>query len=166
MDIQVILKAAPEIFTQLLAFLIVLWILRKFAFKPVLGIIDQRRKVIEDSFLEIDKKKRDLEDLEKNYRKKLENIEQEARTKIQEAANVGVALAKDIQEKARHDAQKLIDRAKSEIDQDIEKAKLGFRDEIVALSSLMTEKILREKIDAREHEKLVDRFIKDLEKVG
>ena len=104
--------------------------------------------------------------LEKEYRNRLEHIEQEARGKIQEAANVGLALAKDIQEKARQDAQKLIDRAQSEIEQDIAKAKLSFRDDLVELSSLMTEKILSEKIDAREHEKLVDRFIKDLEKVG
>lgn len=165
MDLQTIFKAVPEILTQLLTFLIVLWILKKFAFKPILRIMDQRRKVIEDSFSDIERKKQEIANLEKEYRQRLEHIDQEARVKIQEAANVGVALARDIQDKARHDAQKLIDRAKSEIDQDIEKAKLGFRDDIVTLSSLMTEKILREKIDAREHEKLVDKFIKDLEKV-
>ena len=155
-----------EVAVQILGFGVVFLILKKFAWSGLLGVIDARRKKIEQGFKDIEDQKKGLENLEKEYRTRLENIEQEARTKIQEAANVGVALAKDIQEKARHDAQKLIDRAKSEIDQDIEKAKLGFRDDIVALSSLMTEKILREKIDAREHEKLVDRFIKDLEKVG
>jgi len=159
-------KIISEIVVQIFGFFVAFLVLRHFAWSKILGAIDARRQKVRDEFDGIEKQKKALENLENEYRLKLEHIEQEARTKIQEAANVGVALAKDIQEKARQDAQKLIDRAKSEIDQDLEKAKLGFRDEIVALSSLMTEKILREKIDAREHEKLVDRFIKDLEKVG
>ena len=163
MDIQVILRAVPEILTQLLAFLIVLWILKKFAFGPILVVIDQRRKVIEDSFSDIDRKKTDLENLEKEYRRKLEHIEEAARVKIQEAANVGLSLSKDIQEKARIDSQKMIERAKAEIEQDLAKAKLSMRDEIVELSSLMTEKILEEKINPQDHERLVDKFIKELE---
>jgi len=165
MDIQVILKAVPEILTQLLAFLIVLWILKRFAFGPILAVIDQRRKVIKDSFLELDRKKRDLENLEKDYRQRLEHIEEAARAKIQEAANMGLALSKDIQEKARLDSQKMIERAKAEIEQDLAKARLSMRDEIVELSSLMTEKILEEKINPKEHERLVDKFIKELERI-
>ena len=165
MDTQVILRAVPEILTQLLAFLIVLWILKKFAFGPILVVIDQRRKVIEDSFSDIDRKKTDLENLEKEYRRKLEHIEEAARVKIQEAANVGLSLSKDIQEKARIDSQKMIERGRAEIEQDLAKAKLSMRDEIVELSSLMTEKILEEKINPQEHEKLVDKFIKELERI-
>ena len=155
-----------EIIVQILGFGVVFLILKKFAWSNLLGAIDARRQKIEDEFMGIEKQKEGLANLEKNYRQRLESIEQEARVKIQEAANVGIALAKDIQESARQDAQKLIDRAQAEIEQDIEKAKLGFRDDIVSLSSLMTEKILGEKIDEREHAKLVDKFIKDLEKVG
>lgn len=165
MDIQVILKAVPEILTQLLAFLIVLWILKKFAFKPVLAAIDQRRKVIEDSFSDIDRKKRDLENLEKDYRRRLEHIEEAARSKIQEAAGEGLRVARDIQDQARVDAQKLVSRAKTEIDQEIAKARLAMRDQIVELSSLMTEKILEEKMNPEEHERLVDKFIKELERI-
>ena len=166
MDIQVILKAIPEILTQLLAFLVVLWILKKFAFKPILGMIDQRRKVIQDSFLDIDQKKRDLEDLEKDYRKKLENIEEAARAKIQEGSAAGLSLARDIQEKARLESQKLIDRARGEIDRDLAQARLQIRDEVVELSSLMTEKIIQQKLNDAEHKKLVEQFIKEMEKVS
>lgn len=162
MDNSQILK---EIAVQILGFAIVFLILRKFAWGSILGMIDTRRKKIEDEFHSIEKKKQDLDTLEKDYRKKLENIEQEARVKIQDAANLGLSLAKDIQEKARADAQKMIDRAKAEIDQEIAKTRLSMRDQLVDISALITEKIVREKLDAKEHEKLVDRFIKELEKV-
>ena len=154
-----------EIIVQVLGFLVVFALLRHFAWGKLLGAIDARRKKIEDEFLGIEKQKKDLETLEKDYRKRLENIEQEARVKIQDAANVGVNLARDIQDRARVDAQKLIDRAKAEIDQDLVKARLSMRDEIVEISSLMTEKILKEKLDAKEHQKLVDQFIKEIERV-
>jgi F-type H+-transporting ATPase subunit b len=163
---QVFINALPEIGTQLLGFLIVFFILKKYAFKSILGVIDARRRSIEGSFADIEKKKAELESLEKEYRRRLESIEEAARLKIQEASNAGLALAKDIQEKARFDSQKTIERAKAEIEQDIVKARLAMRDEIVEISSLMTEKILREKLDAREHEKMVDKFIKELEKIG
>ena len=166
MDLQVIKNALPEMVTQLLGFLVVFFILKKFAFKPILGIIDARRKVIEGEFEGIEQKKKELEALEKEYKRRIEQIEQEARERIQEAANIGRTLAKDIQDKARLDAQKLYERTRAEIEQDIVKARLSMRDEIVEVSSLMTEKILREKLDAREHEKMVDKFIKELERIG
>lgn len=165
MDTQVILNALPEILTQLLAFLIVFLILKAFAFKPVLAMIDQRRKKIEDEFSGLEQKKLGLEELEKEYRLKLEKIEDQARLRIQEAASVGIALARDIQDKARQDAQKMIDRSHAEINQDIAKARLTMRGELVELSALISEKIIRERLDAKEHEKLVDQFLKDLQKV-
>ncbi len=162
MDNSQILK---EIAVQIFGFAIVFLVLRKFAWGSILGMIDTRRQKIEDAFNSIEKKKLDLDNLEKDYRKKLENIEQEARAKIQEAANIGLSLAKDIQDKARVDAQKLIDRAKAEIDQEIAKTRLSMRDQLVDISALISEKIIQQKLDDKEHEKLVDQFIKELDKV-
>ncbi len=154
-----------EILVQIFGFVIVFLVLKKFAWKGLLGSIDDRRNKIEKEFKGIEDHKASLAQLEKDYRSRLENIEQEARGKIQEAANVGVALARDIQDKARQDAQKMIDRAQAEIGQDIAKAKLTMRAELVEISGLIAEKIIREKLDAKEHEKMVDQFMKDLQKV-
>ena len=166
MNPEVLKEALPEVLTQLLGFLIVFFVLKRFAFKPVLGIVDARRKKIEDEFQSIEERKKGLEAVEKDYRRRLETIEETARVKIQEAVNEGLALARDIQEKARLDAEKMIVRAKAEIEQDITKAKLSMRDELVELSGLMTEKIIRQKLDTKEQERMVDQFLKELEKVG
>ncbi len=160
MDNTQILK---EIAVQLIGFAVVFVVLRKLAWKGLLASIDARRKGIADQFTAIDEGKKRLDDLEKEYRKKLDTIEDAARLKIQEAANVGVALARDIQEKARVDAQKMLDRAKDEIDQDIKKARVSMRNDIVEISSLITERVLSEKLEAKDHEKLVDRFMKEIE---
>ncbi|MBI4352472.1 MAG: F0F1 ATP synthase subunit B [Candidatus Omnitrophica bacterium] len=155
-----------EIIVQILGFLIVFAILKQFAWKGLLGAIDARRRKIEEGFSEIDGKKRDLEELHREYRSKIANIEQEARAKIQEAAGEGLRVAGEIQEKARQDAEKIVERARVEIQQDLQKARLEMRDETVEVSSLMTEKILRQKLDAKEHERLVEQFIKEMEGVS
>jgi F-type H+-transporting ATPase subunit b len=163
MDNSQILK---EIAVQIIGFAVVFFVLKKLAWSNILGAIDARRKHIADELGSVDQKKKDIEALEKEYKKRLEHIEQEARERIQEASLIGQTLAKDIQEKARVDAQKLYDRTKAEIDQDIAKARLQMRNDIVEISSLITEKVLREKLDAKEHDKLVEKFIKELEKVS
>ena len=166
MDIQVIKNALPEMVTQLLGFLIVFFILKKYAFGPVLGILDARRRKIEQEFALIEKQKSDAANLEKEYRSRLDHIEREARERIQEASKISEGLARDIQERARLDAQRISERTKADIEQEVMKARLSMRNEIVEISSLITEKILREKLDAREHEKMIDKFVKELERIG
>ena len=158
-------RILSEIIVQILGFGVVFFVLKSVAWSKLLGSIDARRKAIEDSFADIEKRKAAADALERDYRTRLERIEQEARQKIQDAANQGAALAKDLQDKARIDAQKLIERAQEEIRQDIAKAKLSMRDDMVELSGLLTEKILQEKLDEGQHRKLVDQFIREIEKV-
>ncbi len=151
-----------EIIVQILGFLIVFGVLKHFAWGKLLGILDTRRRSIEESFSSIQKEKDGLAELEKEYRSRLEHIEQEARAKIQEASSLGLALARDIQERARLDSEKILSRAKAEIDHDKAKARLEMRDQIVNLSSLMAEKIISQKVDSKENEKLVDQFMKEM----
>ncbi len=154
-----------EIIVQILGFLLVFWLLRAFAWKRLLEMIDARRKKIEDGFLDIENQKKGLESLEKDYRGRLEHIEQEARAKIQEAGKQGMSLAKDIQDKAREEAHGMVERAKDEISREIVQARVSMRNDIVEIASLMTEKILKEKLDAASHQKLVDQFIREVEKI-
>ena len=154
------------IVVQILGFFAVFFILKSLAWTKLLGAIDARRQKIADEFEKIESQKKGLADLEREYRLKLEHIDQEARAKIHEAASTGLALAKELQEKARQESKLMIERARAEIEQDLAKAKLQYRDQIVEISGLMAEKVLREKIDAREHAKLVDQFIQDLEKIS
>ena len=154
-----------EIIVQLLGFGIVFFVLKKFAWGRLLEIIDRRRDAIRDEFSGIASKKQDIENLEKDYRLKLDHIEQQARAKIQEAANQGLLLAKDIQDEARQESQRMVHRAKEEIEHEIAKARLTLRDDIVDLSGLMTEKILKEKMSPADHKKLVNQFLKEMENV-
>jgi F-type H+-transporting ATPase subunit b len=141
-----------EVVVQLVAFLIVFALLKKFAWQPLLSIIRSRRERFEDEWSEIEKAKQSVATLEKDYRAHLQKIEEEARAKMQEAVQEGRRLARDIQEKARLESQASFEKAKVSLDLEIEKARLTMRREIAELSIRVAEKILKEKMDADSQE--------------
>lgn len=154
-----------QIVTQIIGFLIALWILKKFAWKPILRLLDERKSKIKSEFDTIGQKKFEVESLTSKYETKLKDIDSLARKKIQEAAKEGQKMALDIKEAARKDAQILIQRAKEELQRDVEKAKVQLRDDLVDMTLAVTEKILQEKLDEEKHKKLITDFINEVENI-
>jgi F-type H+-transporting ATPase subunit b len=154
-----------ELFAQVVAFLIVLWILKKWAWKPILKVLEDRRQKIQSEFDGISQKKKEVETLVSDYQAKLEGIDSLARAKIQEAASEGQKLANEIRENARQDAKELVDRSREEIQRDIEKAKVQLRDDLVRISLGAAEKIMKEKMDEKKDKELISDFINQMEKL-
>ncbi len=153
-----------EVLVQLIAFLIVFFTLKKFAWKPILAIIQSRRERFESEWGGIEKSKREVAALEKDYLAHLQKIEEEARSKMQEAVQEGRRLAREIQEKARMESQTSFEKAKANIELEVQKARLTFRQEIAALSIRVAEKILTEKMDGSQQEKKALEILGELEK--
>ena len=123
-----------EVLVQLLAFLIVFFTLKKFAWKPLQAIMQSRRERFENEWSGIEKSRKDVAALEKDYQAHLQKIEEEARAKMQEAIQEGRRLAREIQEKARQESQTSFEKAKVNIELEIQKARLTLRQEIADLS--------------------------------
>lgn len=153
-----------EVVVQLVAFLIVFLTLKKFAWKPLLSIIQSRRERFESEWGDIEKTKQDLAALKKDYQEHLQKIEEEARAKMQEAIQEGRRLAREIQEKARLESQTSFDKAKMSLDLEVEKARVTLRQEIAGLSIRVAEKILMEKMDGSQQEKKALEILGELEK--
>jgi F-type H+-transporting ATPase subunit b len=153
-----------EVLVQLIAFLIVFAVLKKFAWKPLLAIIRSRRERFESEWGDIEKTKQEVAALQKDYRAHLQKIEEEARAKMQEAIQEGRRLAREIQEKARLESQDSFEKAKTNIELEVQKARLTFRREVVDLSIRVAEKILTEKMNGSVQEKKALEILGELEK--
>lgn len=153
-----------EVIVQLVAFLIVFYGLKKFAWKPMLNVIKARRERFEHEWTDIQKMKAEVAKLDKDYKDHLRKIEDEARAKMQEAISEGRQVAHEIQEKARAESQTTFEKAKASIDLEMEKARIEFRRDIARLSLEIAEKILNEKMDAAQQEKKAMELIEGLEK--
>jgi len=154
-----------QIVTQIIGFLLALWILKKFAWKPLLKIMEQRRQKIASEFEGIDEQKGEMEKLVSDYEAKLKDIDNLARAKILEAASEGQKMASEIKENARKEAKDFLDRAKERLQREVDMAKVQLRDDLVEMTLRVTEKILKEKLDQEKDKRLIADFIDEVEKI-
>ena len=152
-----------QIVSQALSFLLLLFVLRRFAWRPLLTLLDQRRARIEEDLRQGAQQKEELSRLQADYGKRLAMIEEEARTKLQQAILDGKRIAVEIQEQARQHGYALINKSKETIEQELAKAKVTLRDEMAELTASAVERVLRRKLDQAEDRRLIDTVLDELE---
>lgn len=150
--------------THAVGFLIALWILKKFAWKPIMKILEERRQKIQADFDEAAADRKKAEGILSDYEAKMREVEAESRAKIQEAVKEGQQVASEIKDEARDEAKGLIEKAKSELDRDVQKARAQLKEDMVAMTLGATEKLIVEKLDDKKHRQLISNFIDEVEK--
>lgn len=146
-----------------IGFFVVVFVLRKFAWGPVIAMIDARQKAIDEMFTQLEAKQRDANQLFEDYSTKLRNIEHEANDMLQDAVRKGQELATQLRKEAEAQREKILDKAKAEIAREKQLAQDELRKETIELAFNLTEKILRTKLDNEEQKRLVKQFTGDLE---
>jgi F-type H+-transporting ATPase subunit b len=148
--------------TQILGFLLMLWILRQFAWSKVLKLLEDRRQAIAGEFAEADRRKSAADEARVAYEQKIAEIERTARARLQEAVAEGQKVAGEIRNQAQKDATDRLARADQEIVREGEKAKEMLKERMIELSMRGAEKILRQKLDAASQRQLVSEFIDEV----
>jgi len=151
----------PLVLTQIVGFLVLLWVLRAFAWGPLVGLLEERRRRIAGEFAEAERRKAEAETLKARYEQELKGIEAQARQRILEAVAEGQRVAAEIKTQAHADAAARLTRAEEEIVHEQEQARQVLRQQVAALSIRTAEKILRERIDGPAQRRLVERFIEE-----
>ena len=151
-----------QVFTQIFGFLVMVWILRRYAWGPLMAKLDERRDAIAGEFNEADRLKAEANELKGKYEAELRTIDAQAREKIQDAVTEGQKVAAEIKSQAQKEAQSRISRAADEIEREREKAKETLKTQVVELSMRTAEKILRQKLDDPTQRKLVGDFIDEV----
>jgi len=152
-----------EILTQALGFLLLIWVLKRIFWRPLLATLEERRRRIEGAFQQIENSKKELEGLRLDYESRIRKIEEEARGKLQTAVDEGRRIAREIQEKARDDAKQILSRSKEDLTLEIAKARVELRQEIAGLTLRAAEKLLREEMTDEKHRQKILEMIEELE---
>jgi F-type H+-transporting ATPase subunit b len=148
--------------TQILGFLLMLWALRKWAWGPLVGMLEKRREKIEGDFREADRVKAEAEALKVSYEQKLRGADTEARSRIQSAVEEGQRVAAEIKSQAQTEATQRLARAEDEVAREREKAKEQLKEQIIKLSLGAAAKILRQKLDDPAQRKLASEFVDEV----
>ena len=97
--------SGSEILAQVLSFFLLLFLLRRFAWKKILGLLDQRKEKISSALSEIENTKLEVARLKSDYESKLSTITAAAQAKIDEAIQEGREINDQMRKKAHEEAQ-------------------------------------------------------------
>jgi len=146
---------------QLVTFILAYLVLRKYAFGPILAMMERRRETIKSSVdlaAQLQKEKVELDE-------KVEKTLHEARVKaddiIAQAQDSGRQAVRDAEEKARQKTTGILAEAESRIVQDTSRARKQLEKELVSLIADTTEAIIEEKVDAKKDAQLIERSLKE-----
>ena len=140
---------------QILNFLVLLAILAKFAYKPLLKAMDDRRNRIINDLDSAEQTRLDAEALKEQYAEQLAGARQEATEIVNKANQIAQNLHDELVEQARVEQEALLANAKERIEQEKQQALLDIRSEVIKLSTLIAGKIVNQKLNSEKDQKMV-----------
>ena len=145
-------------------FLIVLGILSKLALKPMLTAINNREDQIRGDIENAKKQRDEAEELLNKHKELMASAESKAQKIIKENQQLAEKAKQSMIDEARKESEKIIENAKKEIDRQKESALSSLRAEVADLAIGAAEKIIIQKLDKREHDNVINEYIKSMPK--
>jgi F-type H+-transporting ATPase subunit b len=135
-----------QILSQIFAFLIMMMILKKFAWKPILSVLDARQQRIAEEFATIEQQKNTLKTLQDEWRFKVKEFDAATEAKYQEELEKAHRIADGIRREAEGNVKGMLQQAKEQMKLEVAKAKNTLKNEMVELVISSTEKMIKQKI--------------------
>ena len=143
-------------------FLILFSVLYKFAFKPILGALEDREVKIKQSLDDAEQARAQLEHIEQTRDQIIEEANEEAKQILQQARKGAEDQAKTIKDKAKGEALILLENAQRDIDEKENQARAKIRQEAAELAIGLASKVIGENLDDEKNRKLTEKLISEI----
>lgn len=151
--------------TQIVNFALLLFLLYRFLYHPVLNMLQERRERIREGLAEAERVRAEAEEQRKKYEQELARQRQESQERIQRAMQASEEAREEIIAEARREAEQIKARAREEIEYERRQALEQLRTQVADLAILAARRVLDGAIDEKVQRQLVQSFIdKELEK--
>jgi len=151
------------IVVNIVGFLILLAILKKFLYGPITQVLTDRAEDIRAAYADAEAEKARMEELRADYERRIADIEAEARRRIQETVKEADGIKEHILNEARTNANRILTRAEEEITREREKAVVQLKREVVDLTINAAARLIGKSLDEPGQRRLVDEFISGVE---
>ena len=145
-------------------FIILMIVLVKLLYRPVQGILEQRRQMIAQAYSEAEKAKKDAEQMQENAKKKLEQSHVEAYQIIENARKEGERLRNELITDARREAEQLRRRNQAEIERAKQIARKELKEEAVELALLSVKKVFEKNKTSSLNDALIRGLLEEINK--
>lgn len=157
-------ETVTQVLTTLLGFAIFYHYASKLLWGPLQETIDARRNAIRAEYSRLDALQDEITAMKADYEKRIADIEAESRQRINDGVAEGRQLAEQMVEQAKREAETTLEKGRQTIAIDIDKARAELKETVINLTLGATEKIIRQKLDAKAHKEQVGKFIDELAK--
>jgi F-type H+-transporting ATPase subunit b len=145
-------------------FMIVLWVLGKFAWRPILGALAAREDGIRGSIQRAESMRTEAEKLLAEHKAQLADARRQAQEIVASGREAGDRLKKEIEGKAREEGERMLERARSEIQRERDDAMDTIRREAVELAISAASRLLQQKLDAPGDRVLVEAYLDEVKR--
>lgn len=150
------------IFWTGLSFLILLFILRKFAWKPILNSVNERESSIKNALAEAEKARLEMENLQADNERILKEARAERESMLKEARELKNKIVSDAKEEAQEQAGKMIEQAQTAIESEKKAAMAELKNHVAGLAVEIAEKVVREELSNKDKQlELVESMLDD-----
>lgn len=149
----------PGLIAQLVNFTILLVILRLFLFKPIMKVVDERKRRIEEGLQASEQAAHAAEQSQDESRRILEEARAEGRELIQRAQETSNRFREELETQARRDATQIVERARAEMELESQRAIQALRAEFADLTVRAAERVVGQSLDRDAHQRLIDEVL-------
>ena len=149
----------PGLIAQLVNFAILMIVLRIFLYRPLLRILDERRKRIQDGLSRAEQAVEQASASEGEARQIVEQARAEGREAVQRSQEAADRLREELEERARQDADQIIVRAREELQAERDRAIQQLHDEFADLTVAAAERVIGQSLDRAAHQRLIDEVL-------
>lgn len=151
-----------DMLVQLIFFLILLALLKKFAWVPLMNMMEKRENYVANEIEQAEKSRAEAEKAAKEAAAQLQSVREEAQKIIEDAKNAGLRQEQDIIESARKEAERIKEQAQADIQNEKEQAIQALQAQVASLSVLVASKVIEKEIDEKDQAAFIDEYIKKI----
>jgi len=146
-----------------ICFLVVLFVLKRYAFGPIQQMIDTRRERIQQAIAEADNARDEARKLLEEHRKLIGQAKSESEEILVEARRLADAQRDRVKQETEEDRQRRLEETRRQIEQATAQALGEIRDEVGKLSLLAAEKITRKSLTGADQQRLIDEALAEID---
>lgn len=148
------------LFWTVISFFVLLFLLRKFAWKPIVGTVNDREKSIREALASAENARLEMENLQADNERILKEARAEREAMLKEARELKTKIVADAKDEAQEQASKMIEQAQTAITSEKKSAMAELKNHVAGLSVEIAEKMVREELSNKDKQlKLVDEML-------
>lgn len=149
-------------FWQIFILVVLIVLLKKFAWKPILDALNERERGIEDALESAENARKEMQNLKADNEKLLQEARMERDSMLKEAREIKDKMIAEAKEDAAREGDKMIEQARATIQNEKNSALADIKNQVATLSVEIAEKIMREELSTpAKQEKLVEDMLND-----